>query len=455
MENTPQKELFDLLVTRDLDIETLDSSGKPVEDPSEAELLSFDWKTPAKNYGTVVILFDNNNSVELYFGDNLGKSMEGDDKQQWYAFLEQIKKFSTRNLLNFRVNNLNRLKYTMKGMAAIREGLFEGYYGKKKNISYSDQPKQTRLMIKHSRDLGEGEARYRAIESLFIETAEGERFRVPSRNLTHGKLLARHVSEGGTPYDLFGNHINEMVNELSVLSRFLRASDKRDYDEKANRVREAAIRHYQALKTKTRKMLGQRGYREEREKFDPSAVDSTQPEVENIRNMFVERNIDHRIEEALPVLARVAGTLSGQAVSDSDYMEEVNEFDSWTQRMLEGTWALPDTPQSRKQLEELLAQPLPVGPDASNVTSILDGILGDDELFDRLGELAKKDADADARPLIQDRLSELGIDIDIPDNQQPTDENLDTDGVMMTRPSNMSSESIERHLARLLELAKK
>jgi hypothetical protein len=188
MKNNTPKNLYDILVTRDFEPEILDSSGKSVADPNEAELFSFDWKTDGRNYGTVVILLGSSNDLEIYYGDNLGRGMDSEDRGAWYDFLAQMKNFATRNMLSFKLNNINRLKYTMQGMAAIREGLFEGYYGRK-NISYSDQPKQTRLMIRHDRNLAEGEPRYRAIESLFVETADGERFRVPSRSLAHGRML--------------------------------------------------------------------------------------------------------------------------------------------------------------------------------------------------------------------------------------------------------------------------
>ena len=120
-------------------------------------------------------------------------------------------------------------------------------------------------MIKHNRTLGEGDARFRYIESLFVETADGERFKVPTRNLTHGKMLARHVAEGGNPYDAFGQHITEMISEIGTLSRFLRAAKTRRFGEDATAMIESAVRHYGELKAKAKKMIGQRGYHEERE----------------------------------------------------------------------------------------------------------------------------------------------------------------------------------------------
>jgi hypothetical protein len=460
MENTAQTQLYNLLVTKDFEPEMKDTQGKDVNDPAEADMFTFDWKTENKNYGTVVILVGENKNLIVFFGDNIGRSMEGDDKSDWYTFLNQVKQFSTRNLLNFELQNINKLKYTMQGMAAIKEGLFEGYYGNKK-YSYSDQPKQVKLVIKHDRPLGESDKRYRNIDSIFVETGDGERFKVPTRSLAHGKMLARHVSEGGNPYDTFGQHIGEVVAEMNILSKFVRAARRRQFDGKAGEMYEAAVLHYNDLKDKAKRMISQRGYHRELESYDPAAATDAGQMVNAIREMFIEQSLDSRIEEALPILARLTGK--------QHQMKEADQFESWANTVAEGTWATPDTPEAENDLKLLLSKPFPVGPDATYATEKLYDLLGDDQLFDQLAELSSQDADADARPLIQARLAELGIDIKMPSDTvpKPTDpaaadtppkepvqsENLDVDGVMMTRPSNMSSESVERIL-RLAQLLK-
>jgi hypothetical protein len=359
--------------------------------------------------------------------------------------------------MGFDIENLNRLKYTMQGIAAIKEGLFEGYYGNKK-FSYSDQPKQVKLVIKHNRPLGEGDKRYRNIESLFVETQDGERFKVPSKNLAHGRMLSRHISEGGNPYDAFGQHINEIVSEMSTLSKFVRAARSKQFSGDAAAMCETAVRHYQDLKDKAKRIISQRGYHRELESYDPAAATNAQDLTDSIRNMFIEQSLDSRIEEAIPLLTKLS------EMGRYNDMKEVDQFESWADSVTEGTWATPDSPASESKLKELMAQELPVGPDATNATEQLYDVFGDDELFDQLAELAAQDANADARPLVQARLAELGIDIELPPADPaaaatpPTEEpvqseNLDTDGVMMTRPSNMSSESVERvlSLARFLK----
>jgi hypothetical protein len=487
MQNSTPTQLYDLLITRDFEPKLKDAMGKDVIDPSEADMFTFDWKTQKKNYGTVVILIGQDRNLKIFFGDNIGRTMESDDKSDWYEFLNQLKQFTVRNnLMNFDIENINRLKYNMQGIAAIKEGLFEGYYGNKK-ISYSDQPKQTRLVIKHNRTLGEGDARFRYVESLFVETGDDQRFKLPFTNLIGGRAMARHVSEGGTPYDAFGQHICEIVKEMNILGKFVRASKHKHFDGDAGVLAETAIRHYQDLKSKAKRIISQRGYIMELQNFDPAEISEADAMAEDIRNMFIEQSLDSRIEEAIPLLAKLS-------VRKDNNMKEIAEFESWANTVTEGTWSTPDSPESESKLQKLMAQELPVGADATNATEQLYDILGDDQLFDQLTDLASKDANADARPLIQARLAELGINIempaeevpapaepdaaatppaDVPDpaappvdpaappptdvpnldpDAVPTSEDLDVDGVMMTKQSNMSSESVERviRLAQLL-----
>jgi hypothetical protein len=45
--------------------------------------------------------------------------------KEWYEFQHQLKNFATKNFMTFGSQNINRLKYSMQGQAALKEGLFE------------------------------------------------------------------------------------------------------------------------------------------------------------------------------------------------------------------------------------------------------------------------------------------------------------------------------------------
>jgi hypothetical protein len=403
---TPARQLFDLLVSRDFEPETLDSSGKPASDPAQAEIFSFDFRAESgKDYGTVVIMLNDDGAMEVYFADNVGRTMDESDKTEWYAFLEQLKNFAVRtNRMNFGLKNLNHLRYSMQGQAAIKEGLFESWSGKK-DVSWNAGANESRLVIKHKRSLGEGEARHRYVESLFIETADGERFKLPFRNLTAGRAMLEHVRMGGRPYDLRGQHITEMVTELTLLSRFRRANSGKLLEGDTASLVEQANKYFETVKHNLKSLTTRRGYDSYFESWLPAELTEQEVVIEGLKHLFVTQSIDQRIEDALPVIAKIQ--------QQENAMKEAAIFESWANRLMEGTWATPDTPEKQSQLVKLLSKDLPVGADATNATEQLYDLLGDDELFDQLEELARRDANADARQVVLNRMQELADDPDV------------------------------------------
>jgi hypothetical protein len=419
-QNSIASELNNLLITRDFDVDALSTkTGKPavndrgVPDVSEADMFSFDWVGPTgKNYGTMVILLDQNGGMTVYFGDNLGRTMDPEDKKAWYGdpetgqtgFLEQLKNFAIRTSKvrgGFSLDNISRLKYAIAGQAALTES----FYGTRK-VSYSGEPTDARLMIKHSKPIVEGDKRYRYVESLFIETAEGERFRLPFRKLAGGRAMVEHVRQGGNPYDLRGQHISETVSQLNTLSQFRRAQQGRVYEGSAANLVTETNQYYQQLNQNLKYMANSRGYQKYFESWQPAEVTESDMVVEDLREMFIETRIDPRIEQALPMLARIQ--------KESQAMKEAEIFESWATKLVEGTWAVPETPEQIDELKMWMSQPRPLGPDAEDVTDVLFNLIGDDALFDQLSAMAQEDPTADAVPLVQawvdrneDRIPEL------------------------------------------------
>lgn len=412
-ENISQ-DLYDLLVSRGWEPESTDAQGQPSQ-PQEATIFTFDYvSTSGQNYGTAVAVLDDDGDLQLFYGDNLGRGMEEQDKNEWFGFLQQMKQFATRHDFHtFSPRNLNQLKHTMAGMAAIREGLFESYYGNR-TVSYSGEPTQARLMIRHRKPLGETDARYRYVESLFVETAEGERWKLPFRMLAGGRAMLEHVRQGGRPYDVRGVHISQMVEEINVLSRFRRATQGRVVEGVAQGLVEQATQYLESARGTLKNLGSSRGYQTYFESWSPADIADTEALVEEVKGLFVETTLDARIEAALPILSRLQGNT----------MREADIFESWIERLAEGTWSTPDTPEAKKKLEQLMSQELPVGPDATNAIEQLYDIFGDDDLFDRLQALAERDPDADARFEIHSRAQEMGIDLPEPPIPEPAQQDL-------------------------------
>jgi len=401
IENNIASQLNDLLVTQDFHPEMLDKNGRPCN-ADDAKTFSFDYvSSSGKNYGTMVIVLGNDNEMQVMYGDNLGRTMEGSDKEDFFNFTQQLHKFATRNFWNYTPQDLSKLRHVQAGIAAIQEGLFEGYYGNRR-VSYSGEPTSARLMIKHNQSLGENDARFRHVESIFIETADQERFKLPFTNLSGARAMLEHVKQGGKPYDVRGNHICEMVTELKVLNRFNRASKGRVSEGVTKELVEGAQAYYKTLRESLKHLGTSRGYTNYFETWTPLEVTEQDKLVEDIKTLFVEQTIDTRIEAALPLLARI---------QQGNAMKEAQIFESWINNLVEGTWSLPDTPEQQEKLKELMSQPLSAGPDGTNATEQLYDIVGDDQLFDAITAVAERDPDANIwdDEGVQRRLEDLGI----------------------------------------------
>ena len=405
--NSISQQLLDLLATRNFHPEMLDKLGKP-SDAAEAKTFTFDYVSGSgKNYGTMVIVLDSDNEMKIMYGDNLGRTMEGDDKSEFFDFLQHLNQKATSNRWTHSIADINQLKHTMQGMAAIQEGLFEGYYGTRK-VSYAGEPTQARLQIIHSQPLGEGDARYRHIDKMFIETVDGERFKLGFKSLSGARAMLEHVRQGGKPYDIRGCHISETVNEIAVLSRFNRASANRILEGVTQELVTEAQEYYQSLRENLKHMASSRGYSKYFESWHPATINEQEGVVDNIKTLFIEQSIDSRIEAALPLLAKIQ--------QRGQQMKEADIFESWINNLGEGTWTLPETPEQLDKLKTLMTGELIVGPDATNATEQLYDLVGDDILFDRLQELAAQDPRANAwnDTEVMNRLAELGVEMPEP-----------------------------------------
>lgn len=324
LDNTTQK-IYEMLVARNFQPEMRDLNGQTVTDPQVAEMFTFDFEAQSgHDYGTVVLFLGDDRSLQLFYGDNVGRGMDPADKEEWYQFLEHTSLFAKRNRLRFDLKNIGKLRYTMQGQAALKEGLFEAWSGKR-NVSYNDRPDAVRLMIRHNRDIREGEQRFRHIQSLFLETEDGERFKLPFKSLAGGKAMCEHVRAGGRPYDPRGCHITEMVNEIAVLSRFNRAQP--DVIFEASTLLEEARAHLVALKENLRSLGSRRGYNKYFETWSPADITEGDLMIEQVRNMMITQDVDSRIQDALPILARLPGA----------HPTEADIFETWANDLVNRT----------------------------------------------------------------------------------------------------------------------
>jgi hypothetical protein len=104
----------------------------------------------------------------------------------------------------------------------------ESAFGSTKT-SYHVQP-QAKVVLRHSKPVAEEKpgSRSRNIKQIYIDNNQGERFKFDVPYLTAARAMARHVSDGGAPYDEKGRVIYDMAVERQDLRKLVSYARKNE-----------------------------------------------------------------------------------------------------------------------------------------------------------------------------------------------------------------------------------
>mgnify|MGYP000390839284 FL=1 len=321
--------LYGLLDSRGYKPDMYDSSGKKVAVPEEAELLQFSFIKDGEDYGRATVTIDGSHRLIVYYNDKIAQSPKAgsQDSQSWEQLMRHLRKFAINYQLGFERKDVDDLESDMAVRAHNkREGLAEGYHPMGKKQSYNDVIPETKIIIKHSKQMEEGEQRFRSVEKIFIETAQGERFLAPTNRPGIAQIYARHVAEGGRPSDDRWNHINEMCEEYSKMAGFVRATKGKQFNESTERLVNEGLNHYNSLRETLSKMRGKKGYNTYFESWTPSLLEDEV--TEDLTDMFKSSSLDPRIESVMPILSKLSKNISETKLS------EVTELEEWAESML-------------------------------------------------------------------------------------------------------------------------
>ena len=200
--------------------------GKVTNIPSEARYYDFEYKEGSRSLGKVSVSLDEK-SISVMYSNDFVANEDQMTQDNWYNFLKELRQFSKKRLLNFDTrnitkSNLDRRDY--KFLALTRTGEDQMTESTMYGTSRSSFQNigNARVSIKHNAPVNQENAadRTRHISAIYVENNDGERFKYPYKHLTGARAMARHVAEGGAPYDDFGTHIVSMSEELSKLRKF-------------------------------------------------------------------------------------------------------------------------------------------------------------------------------------------------------------------------------------------
>jgi len=312
----------------------MDASGKvtPIED--EADVFKFTFTKDGQPYGDVFATVDDDRRLVLYYGDDVAESPDAPTpgigyNDTWIGFVEDLKSWKTRNgFKGWQLKNQDHLAPDMarRNHMNKKDKLGESYYAMGKKASYSDAIPTIKMVIQHTRQIEEGEQRYRNIAKIFLENQEGERFLAPTTKPGIARVYARHIAEGGKPHDERWSHIGSLCEEYQKMAGFVRATRNHQFNESAQKLVESGIQHYQSLRESLSKMTGHRGYNSYFESWTPPLMED-EADMSSINELFVQETLDPRIESVMPILSKLHKTVAE--------MKEVDQLSEWADSLLE------------------------------------------------------------------------------------------------------------------------
>ena len=228
--NKVASDLYKILDPRFTDVKMGDENANVLSkktDIPNARFFEFEYKHDGVPLGTIAITLDEDDGVLVELVGDLAT----DNHPSVFKFIRNLRQFSKNRLLNFKIDrvgkdNLSKRDYEFKAKPKeepimAQEPIMENKLYGTSRISYQDLG-EARLIIKHSQpinlDLAAGRSMH--VESIYVENADGERFKYPYKHINGARALAEHIKAGGNPYDPIGKHITSLSEELAQLRKF-------------------------------------------------------------------------------------------------------------------------------------------------------------------------------------------------------------------------------------------
>jgi hypothetical protein len=344
------EDLFNKIRSQFSNIRLGDENGAATADPSSAVFFEFEFQEDADTFGSVSISLADGENMKVYYNRDLVSKIDEDSRDEWYAFLKELKDFAVEHQMRFDVrditkNNLTKQDYenladTNKTVNTdeMSEELARitklagvdtapgavGLAGTSK--SSFETLNKTQLIIRHKGKVDETVpgARSRQIQSLYIENEDGERFKYPLTHLAGARAMMRHVANGGRPHDEFGQHIVSTSEDIAKLNSFSRyASNKDQLNDNAGDIIEQTKLKLENLRGYMKNLSNQSHYENASKDFKTSEEQILDDETVNkLREKFTMKNLDSRVEDAFPIINKIMSEF--EATKDQ---EQVNELD--------------------------------------------------------------------------------------------------------------------------------
>ena len=339
------QDLFNKIRSQFSNIRLGDENGAATADPQGAVFFEFEFQEDADTFGSVSISLADGENMKVYYNRDLVSKIDEDSRDEWYAFLKELKDFAVEHQMRFDVRDITKNNLTKQDYENLADtnktvntdemqeeldritklaGISEGLTGTAKR-SYENLDK-TKLIIRHKGKVDETVpgARSRQIQSLYIENEDGERFKYPLTHLAGARAMMRHVANGGRPHDEFGQHIVSTSEDIAKLNSFSRyVTNKDQLNDNAGDIIEQTKLKLENLRGYMKNLSNQSHYENASKDFKTSEEQILDDETVNkLREKFTMKNLDNRVEDALPLINRIMSELEAPKEE-----EQVNELE--------------------------------------------------------------------------------------------------------------------------------
>jgi hypothetical protein len=165
-------------------------------------------------------------------------------------------------------------------------------------------------------------ARSRNISAIYIENSEGERFKFANNYLPGARAMARHVSNEGHTRDDRGQHIVEIMKEMTDLKTFVRGVKREEYvNEDAQEVIDAATDRYYGLKDTLKAISSAKGYSDYFENWVPGAVEVDENDIEDLKQKLTREVYDDKLTDSLASVRKAMDYKANMEAKGSDEEE--------------------------------------------------------------------------------------------------------------------------------------
>ena len=343
-----------------------DAEGNVTNDPKEARFFDFDYTKEGKSFGKISISISEDQGLVVLHSTDIISEADPLTKEGWYNFLKELREFAKSRLMAFDTrditkSNLEKRDYEYlkkeKDMEPVSESNMFGT-----NKTSFQQIGDAKLILKHSTVVNPEVpgARSQKIESIFIESPAGERFKYPMKHLNGARAMTRHVAEGGNPYDDFGKYIVSLSEELNKLRKF------KTYMNRSNVMAEG-LKDYlnvideriEEIKSTAQKLQKESGYKSIKETHSATVLEEVPEEVTKswIDELTI-KQFNEELKDVFPYIYKlVSEKTSIKNLGPEDFETEAQGYQGGTESRtlrydVAGDYD-PERPVSEKDAEEI------------------------------------------------------------------------------------------------------